>query len=212
MEVSKGGQEKLRSDFQSTRRGAVRVGEMGRGNDPMGQGRSAWRDEILILSGKSWGWRIEDRLACEIRHTLSSDIILYIHLNCLSKLLSISLKWCCKAHSTPSRFTHTSTYMYMTEVLRWLPITSHIQYTPPGLHTTTLPWTKYLSDFMLKPISSSSATPCSSSECPPLVSRISTTSSRSLMRRFFFLRGRRWGYRGFPQSLKATMRQYTLKN
>ena len=40
----KGGQEKLRSEFQSTRRGqsiAVRVGvvEMGRGNDQKGQGR-----------------------------------------------------------------------------------------------------------------------------------------------------------------------------
>ena len=41
---------------------AVRVGvvEMGRGNDQMGQGRRDWRDEILILSGRSWGWRIEE--------------------------------------------------------------------------------------------------------------------------------------------------------
>src|SRR6218665_2294852 len=36
---------------------AVRVGvvEMGRGNDQKGQGRRDWRDEILILSGRSWG-------------------------------------------------------------------------------------------------------------------------------------------------------------
>src|SRR6218665_2395226 len=33
---------------------AIRVGvvEMGRGNDQMGQGRSVWRDNILILSGR----------------------------------------------------------------------------------------------------------------------------------------------------------------
>ena len=31
---------------------------MGKGNDQMGQGRV--RDEILILSGKPWGWRIEE--------------------------------------------------------------------------------------------------------------------------------------------------------
>ena len=41
---------------------AVRVDvvEMGRGNDQMGQGRSVWRDEILMLSGRPWGWRIEE--------------------------------------------------------------------------------------------------------------------------------------------------------
>ena len=29
-------------------------------NDQMGQSRCVWRDEIIILSGRPWGWRIEE--------------------------------------------------------------------------------------------------------------------------------------------------------
>ena len=38
----------------------VDVVQMKRVNDQMGQGRSVWRDEILILKGRPGGWRIEE--------------------------------------------------------------------------------------------------------------------------------------------------------
>ena len=54
---------------------AVRVGvvEMGRRNDQMGQGRSVWRDEILILSGRPWGWGIEEADEDDSRGGLEND-------------------------------------------------------------------------------------------------------------------------------------------
>src|SRR6218665_3408751 len=56
---SKGGQEKLRSDFQNTRRDrvAVKVGvvQVEMMNNQLGQGRSVGREDMLILNGRPWG-------------------------------------------------------------------------------------------------------------------------------------------------------------